>query len=228
MNAFTLGVGAADSRLGTRFMLGVSALLASFVVLVALVEKRAAPFGAVDATLAFAVFGWGIPVVAYSAVARASEYGRLDDAVAPLARHGANRRAAVLGVSFGAMLRVAVLGALAAALAVFVAAGHASAGVIRDAATSAWIGALGGAVYVFWFSLGSLFGRLGRGRFVLFVLDAVFGSATTLLAAPWPRAHLRSLLGGDAVLGMPEWQSTAALYFLAAACLVIGAIRVPK
>jgi hypothetical protein len=105
---------------------------------------------------------------------------------------------------------------------------HSDGKAIADAFTSGWIGALGGAVYAVWFSLGSLFGKAGNGRSVALALDWVLGSATSAIAVPWPRAHLRSLLGGELVLGLPEYQSTVALYALGFTYLAIVAVRVAR
>jgi len=94
--------------------------------------------------------------------------------------------------------------------------------------TGAWIGALAGAAYVAWFGVGSLFGKRGGGRSVALVLDAVLGSTSTVAALPWPRAHVRSLLGGELAHGLPQWKSTAVLYVLTAVQLALCAVRFPR
>jgi hypothetical protein len=195
-----------------------------FVATAAILEKRLVGGDAVDATLTGAVFGWTIPLLAYAAVARVSRYGRLDEAAADLVRHGGNRRAIVASFVLMTAARVSVVGALLAALGVLVSSVGEAAAIRSDALTSAWIGALGGAAYVAWFSLGSLWGRAGRGRLLSLLLDWVLGATSTAIALPWPRAHLHCLLGGELVIGLPAWQSSvllglfAGLYYLA--CLL--------
>jgi hypothetical protein len=46
-------------------------------------------------------------------------------------------------------------------------------------------------------------------------------------AAPWPRAHLRALLGGDPVLHLSAVASGGWLVLLSAACLFLYLRRVP-
>jgi hypothetical protein len=223
-----MGAAAATARLAERAVLASAALTLAGVIVVAWAAHRFVPDEAVDYSLGGVVFGVALPLVAYAVVARVCRQGRLDVALRPLARHGADRRSATLGLVAATALRVAALGAACASFAVLVARGHLDGRGFIDAMNSAWIGALGGAVYVAWFSLGSVFGKSGGGRSVALALDWIFGSAPHALAMPWPRAHLRSLLGGELVVGLPEWQSTVALYLLAAVYLVATALRVAR
>jgi hypothetical protein len=201
---------------------------ALFVAAAALLQKRLAPDHAVDATLTGAVFGWTIPLLAYAAVARVSRYGRLDDATADLVRHGGNRRGVVASFVLMTAARVSVVGALLAALGVLVSSVGEASAIRSDALTSAWIGALGGATYVTWFSLGSLWGKTGRGRFLTLVLDWVLGATSTAVAVPWPRAHLRCLLGGELVFGLQAWQSSALLGLFAGLYYLACLLRVAR
>jgi hypothetical protein len=228
VNGFPAGVSVATFRLRSAALFGSYAAAIVFVAAAALLERRSAPELAVDHTLLGAVCGIAIPLLAYSAVARASNYGRLEDAAHALARHGANRKAVVLGVVVATGARVAVVAAGIAAMAVFVAGGRADRAAFGDAFTSAWVAALGGAAYVAWFALGSSFGRAGRGRTVCLATDWVLGSATSAIALPWPRAHLRSLMGGAPVFDLSGRENTAALYVLAAVYLLACASRVPR
>jgi hypothetical protein len=211
----------AAGRLGGAWGVGAYLGAAAFVVSAALFEKRLEPAQAADVALTGAVFGWAIPLLAYSAVARVSRYGRLDDASREIARHGGDRRMTVAYFVLMTAARVGVVGGLLSAMTVLLASSGAAAAIRVDALTSGWIGALGGVAYVTWFSLGSMWGREGRGRLIALVLDWVLGAGASFIAAPWPRAHLRSLLGGELVLGLPAWQSSvslgllAGLYFLA-------------
>ena len=229
MNGFVFGSSDAAARLRGKAPLAAAAFSVVAVLFGAWLARRFTPDDAADVALGGVVFGFALPLVAYAAVGRVCGGGRLDDAVRPLARHGANRRGAVLGAIFAAAVRVSALGAAFGFLGVLVARSHGgAAATFADAFTSAWIGALGGAVYVAWFGLGSLFGKAGSGRAVALALDWIFGPSASALAMPWPRAHLRSLLGGELVLGLPEWQSTVALYALALVYVALVGLRVAK
>jgi hypothetical protein len=102
------------------------------------------------------------------------------------------------------------------------------AATLSDALTTAWIGALGGAAYAVFLSFGSLFGRAGGGRLLGLVVDFTIGAGSSAGAAPWPRAHVRSLIGGELVLGMPAWESTVLLSTLAATYFLLSVLRVPR
>lgn len=221
MRSWLVAISVAAGRLGGSWGVGAYLGAAVFVSIAALLEKRLAVEDAVDSTLSGAVFGWAIPLLAYAAVARVSRYGRLDDGATDLVRHGADRRAVVASFVLMTAARLSVVGALLSALGVLVSSVGEASAIRADALTSAWIGALGGAAYVAWFSFGSLWGKAGRGRLLSLVLDWVLGATASAVAVPWPRAHLRSLLGGELVVGLPAWQSSvllglfAGLYFLA-------------
>jgi len=226
VNGLSLGFATARSRLDYRFVTSLAVVAFAAVAGDAALERRAAPLHAVDATLAGAVFGLCIPLVAFAIVSRASTHGKVEDSVWPVARLGMDRRAAVLGLLSGAAFSSALLAGALAFSGVLLGAAKVDAGILRDATQSAWIGALGGAVYVAWFGLGSLFGRAGGGRYVALAVDWIAGGTTTAFAVPWPRAHLRSLIGGDLVHFMSERQSTAALYVLLVSYLVLCSLRV--
>lgn len=228
MKRWLVAVGVAAGRLGGLWAVGAYIGAAAFVVLAALLERRWSADGAVDRVLMGAVFGWTIPLLAYSGVARVSGYGRLDDAANELSRHGADRRGTVACFVLMTAARVGVMGAVLAALAVLTASVGRASAVRADALTSAWIGALGGIAYVAWFSFASLWGKAGRGRFWALALDWVFGATTSLVAVPWPRAHLRSLLGGSLVWGLPAWQSSISLGLIGAVYFLACVFRVAR
>ena len=118
---------------------------------------------------------------------------------------------ATIGVAVAASALVAgVLGASIAALA----HGASDPPIARDALTTAWVAALGGAAYAALFSAGASFGKRGGGRLAALVVDVVLGSGTGAAALFVPRAHLRSLLGGDAVMGLPGRGSAGVLVVL--------------
>jgi hypothetical protein len=228
VSGFVFGASAAFGKLRGR---AVAAAAAGILALVSLLSWAARHFevdDAVDHVLGGAVFGVVLPLVAYAAIGRVCGELRLEEAVRPISRHGGDRRAAVLGLVVATAFRVASLGVALAALAVLFARGRFDGPALIDAFTSAWIGALGGAVYVVWFALGALFLKGGKGRAVALGVDWIFGTATSAVALPWPRAHLRSLLGGELVAGLPEWQSTVALYALGAVYLSLVSLRVAR
>lgn len=230
MSDFALGMWMAKERLrgsGGRLapVLAVLAVLGS-----AWVEHRAevgATAVAADVTLGIA-FGTCLPLVAYALVACSSRRGRLDDAVRSLSRHGANRRSAVLGVVVGTSLRVAVVGAVLGLFGVAVARGQLNSAAVADALIAARIGAIGGVAYTAWLSLGSLFGRSGGGRLLALLIDFSVGAGSSVAAVPWPRSHVRSLIGGDLVLGMPAWESSLLLVGLAASYVLLCLARVAR
>lgn len=227
MGAFEGGLSRAASRLSAGWTTAAFTAAVAFSVLVALLERAEAPGRtAADYTLSEAVLAWVLPLLAYAAVGRVGERGRADAAVRDVARHGRSRRGAFLGLVIATALRVASIASLVALIAVITARGRLDLPAVSDALTSAWIAALGGASYVTLFALGTLFGGSGQGRAVALGADFVFGALPSTVAAVFPRAHLSSLIGGHAVLGLAGWQSTACLYAIAAGCLALGAFRV--
>jgi hypothetical protein len=205
-----------------------TAVAAGLVVIGGLVERREDLVHAADRALIGPVFGIALPVLAYVALARASDGRRLDVALEALARHGANRRAAIFGAVLAAALALGAAGILLASLGVVSARGLGDPRLFGDLATSSAIGLGAGACYACWFALGSQLGAAGGGRIWALVLDWLFGTGTTALAVAWPRAHLRNLLGADPVLGLPQWSALVALSALALACLAASVLRAPR
>lgn len=115
---------------------------------------------------------------------------------------------ATIGVAVGASaLLAAPLGAVVAALA----HGAGDPPVVRDALASAWVAGLGGAAYASLFCFGASFGKRGAGRAVALVVNWVLGGGTWSAGLVTPRAHLRSLLGGDSAAGLSGRASALAL-----------------
>jgi hypothetical protein len=228
VKSFFFGAATASQRLRGRAGLGAPALAAALVTGSAMVERYREPAAAADITLAGAAFGVCLPLGAYAIVARATRHGRLDDGVRHLSRHGASRRSAIAGLVARTTLHVAAIGAVLGLIAIIVARGRLDVATVFDAATTVWIGALGGAAYAAWLSLGSLFGRAGGGRLVCLGLDFTVGAGSSAAAAPWPRAHVRSLIGGACVLGIPAWESVVALLALAVVYLLLCLLRVAR
>jgi hypothetical protein len=161
-------------------------------------------------------------------MARATAARRLEEAVHELARHGANRRSAALGMLLAPTASVALGTALLALVAVLLTRWPSDPRLGSDLLASGWVGLLGGAAYALWFAFGSTFGRSGGGRGVLLVLDWIFGAGASLLALPWPRSHIRNLLGAEPVLGMPQWSATLALALLGLFCGGAALLRTPR
>lgn len=230
MSDFSLGMVIAKERLRGKGGLVAPALATVAVLGSAWVEHRAevgAASVAADVTLGIA-FGTCLPLVAYALVACSCRRGRLDDAVRSLARHGVNRRSAVLGVVVRTSLHVAIVGAVLGLFGVAAARGQLNSAALTDALIAAWVGAIGGLAYTAWLSLGSLLGRRGGGRLLLLLVDFSVGAGSSAAAAPWPRSHVRSLIGGDLVLGMPAWESSLLLALLAALYVLLCLVRVQR
>jgi hypothetical protein len=227
MSSLRAGAMTTFARLGPRsFGIG-AAFVAALVLVVGLLERREDLVHAADRTLVGAVFGIALPVLGYLVLGRASDGRRLDAALDVLARHGRNRRQALLGSVLAAAAALGAAGMLLASLGVVCARGIGDPRLLGDLAVSSAIGLGAGACYACWFALGSQLGARGGGRIWVLILDWLLGTGTTALAAPWPRAHLRNLLGAEPVLGMPQWSAPMALSLLALSCLTVSVLRAP-
>lgn len=147
-------------------------------------------------------------------------------------RHGAERRSFALGrlafpmaltggiALIGGCLALALSNA-ASAPALDLPIGLGTSGVVLLA-----VAALGAVSYVTCFGLAQMLaGAWGRALFLL--VDWLLGSGVGAAAVPWPRAHLRSLLGGEPVLHLSALGSMGWLVLLSAACLFLYLRRVP-
>jgi hypothetical protein len=227
LSAFVRGTDAARERLDVRWMGWTVGAAAVVVVASAVVLRVSSPADAADVAFAGAVVGVCVPLLAFAMVARACRYGRLDDAVFAAGRDGASRRGAALGIAALVTARVMFVAASLGALVAVVANPTYREGFF-DAMHAAVIGGLTGAAYAALFALGSLFGRFGSGRVWVFVMDVILGHGSLGIAVFWPRAHVRSLLGGAHVLGIAAWQSGTALVLLAIAYFAASIARVPR
>lgn len=202
------------------------ALAAAVTLTGLLLEHRAEPSASADNALLASTFGLVIPALAFGAVARVFPT-RSDLALAPLARHGADRRWTVFGAGCGLALTLAVSSALLA-LGTRLLGGASTDQVLRDAVTCTWIGGLAGIVYTAWFLLGSGFGRRAGGRWWAWAIDWALGIGTGTLAIPWPRGHLRNLLGGAGVAHLGQPTSSLVLLVLVALYLAVALARTPR
>jgi hypothetical protein len=215
-------------RLRSRRSVVAFAAAAVLVALGALLERRASSLIAADRVLVGVVFGVVVPLLAWGALARVTQASRLEESVRELARHGADRRQATLGIVSAAAVATALAAALLAVLAVFVARFPADPRLGADLVFGVWIGLLAGAAYAGWFALGSTIGRSGWGRGLALLIDWLLGAGAGVLSLPWPRGHVRNLLGAEPVLSMPQWSATAALALLGLLYAALAIARSPR
>ncbi|MEP7051055.1 MAG: hypothetical protein ABJB12_11915 [Pseudomonadota bacterium] len=185
--------------------------------------RRSDPSGALDNLLSTPVLGFLLPVLAYLVSERVCAGQRLDRSADSLARHGADRRAVVLGLLLTAALCTALSAALLALSAVFTA--HTPGSLAFDVRSSVSIALLAGVVYALWFGAASLLGKRGGGRKWALILDFILGAGNSALAAPCPRAQVRNLLGGEPALGISQAHAWLALIAIGAVCALFSVTR---
>ena len=224
MSSFSAGALLAWSRIRDRTTLVLLLCGVVCTALVALVERNSEPYYASDRALVGGAFGLILPLVAYLLLERATLGRRLDQSLDELARHGADRRALGLGLVATAAASLAGFALLIAALSVWLSRGARDPLLGHDLLSTLWIAALAGAAYAAWFSLASLYGKRGR-RGVAWLGDFLLGSGASMLAAPFPRGHVRNLLGGQPVLDLAQLTSAAVLVTLIILYLSLGAAR---
>jgi hypothetical protein len=96
---------------------------------------------------------------------------------------------------------------------------------LRDAGTCVWIGVISGGAYVLAFIGASGYGARGQGRAWLLAADFLLGAGGSFLALPWPKGHVRNLLGGAPVLELPQLSALLLLLGTSFAFLFIGILR---
>jgi len=191
----------------------VLALSGACLYAVGVLEQRSDAASAPDDTLS-AAFGLTLPVLAYLMLERVCAGQRLDQSLDGVARHGTDRRAALLGLLLGSASCMALASAVLSALALLGAHASGAHALMPDVRASVGIASLTGAVYALFFAAASQFGKRGGGRKWALVFDFFLGAGGSALAAPWPRGHARNLLGGEPVLGLSQagaWFALAAL-----------------
>ena len=176
-------------------------------------------------------FGLVLPLLASAVSGRLG--ARLPELMAlAWPRYGGDRRSYTLGrLAVPALLSGAVT-ALCGVLALGLgsatsAAEHELPPSLLNLLAVIWIAVLGGVAYVACLALAHrAAGNVGRLLFL--VGDWVFGGGTSALALPWPRAHVRALLGGAAPLGFPPHDSAIALCALGVFAGLAYLRRVPR
>lgn len=193
-----LGARLALDGLSSRGVWVASGLGLIAVEVTSLLERSADSAYAADRALLGPTLGVVVPLVAYALFEAVYKRERSTALLDPVARHGADRRLLSFGANGTLALGCASMAAVFAALAAVSARGFRDPALVADFSASLWGGALTGVAYAGLFALASHFGR--RGRIAALVLDWLFGSGSGLFALVWPRAHARSLFGGEPVL----------------------------
>ena len=223
MSAWRAGMLVARRRIACRSVLLTLVGAALCVLVSAWLERgRPAVVGRAD-VLRGATFGLVLPLFTYFLVARVVREVPIGSAVQSLGRAGCNRRAAIVSLVLTVAASAAVAGASLAVLSAWAALG----GEARDLATICLVGGAGGASYATLFCWGASIGSKGGGKLAVLALDWLLGVSSAGWAMPWPRAHLRCLLGGDAVLGVAPPGSALVLVLLILMATTWTAARTP-
>ncbi|MFZ5897189.1 MAG: hypothetical protein ACOY0T_39385 [Myxococcota bacterium] len=226
MKSFELGARAA-LRSQLRIEGALPLLVGSFLCAAsAWLERNIDSSHGVDRALTRYSFGLWLPLTAYLIWQRASGSGRLESLIQGVARHAGNRRRALAGASLVLGGILALHGLCFASVTVLTAHPSGRSGFASDLLVSGWVGALAGLAYAAWLTVASGFGNRGR-RGGLLILDLLFGSTIGVWALPFPRAHVRNLLGGVPPVGLAQAASSAFLIGLTLLALTIALLRAP-
>ena len=201
----------------------VLSLCTASVFAVAVLEPHSNASTAANDTLTGAVFGLTLPLLAYLLSERLCLGDRLEHSVDAVVRYGSNRRAALLGL----LLTSAACMAFASVVLTWAALlGAPPVGLGRQLLSGTEIALVSGAAYGLWFAAASRFGKRGAGRKWALIFDYLFGTGSTAIAALWPRAHVRNLLGLEPVLGWPQASAWLALGVIGAASVALSLRRI--
>lgn len=180
---------------------------------------------AADRALEAAAFGVTFPLLAFLAAEVSASNARLDRAARGLTRHGLSARLAGAGLALalGAALVAAAL--LVTACSLFGAYAMTDSRLWNDLARTIPIATLAGSAYAAWYWLASSFGAKGGGRKWFLISDWVFGTTSGWLSLPFPRGHVRNLLGGAPVLELGQSASFGVLLLGTALAVGVGLTR---
>ncbi|HKO53377.1 MAG TPA: hypothetical protein VJV79_36965 [Polyangiaceae bacterium] len=192
---------------------------------IGVLERQSDAASAPDDVLRGAVFGIALPILAYLVSERACAGQRLDRSVDAIARYGSNRRAALLGVLLASALCTAFASALLTLSALLGAHAPHSPSLAFDLRVSVGIALIAGPAYALYFGAASLLGKRGGGRKWALVIDFLLGAGSSALAAPWPRGHLRNLLGGEPVIELSQASAWLALAAIGLGCVTLSVLR---
>jgi hypothetical protein len=219
------GIDLSRERLSQRSTRVAFAVALSFELGVALLERAHGLIGAADRALTGGAFGVAVPLVCYFLVGQVTAGQSLREALLPLSRHGLDRRSLTLGLALPPATVAAAFAALSSLVVVLTTRLPGDPKLLADAFTSLWIGLISGAAYVAAFVGASAFGGRGQGRAWLLAADFLLGAGDSFLAFPWPKGHVRNLLGGSAVLELSQLGALLALLGTSFAFLWLGARR---
>jgi hypothetical protein len=189
----------------------------AIAVAAALAERSRGIAHPADRALLDTFGGVALPLLAYAVVGAALGGDGLRRAGRALVSFGAEPWRVALGGIAVAAGATALVAAVIAGIVAALAHGPLDPPLARDVLTSAWVASLGGVAYASLFALGASFGKRGGGRTAVLALDWLLGSGTGVVALGTPRAHVRSLLGGEAPAGLAAWTSSCLLIVLALA-----------
>ncbi|MSP24669.1 MAG: hypothetical protein EXR75_05795 [Myxococcales bacterium] len=222
--AFALGARLAWQNIGMRRLILGLCLLGLALPGVAPIAQLFAAHS-IDETVGVA-FGVAMPLVAFAVVRAATGGERLDRALVAITRLGASRRLAAVGLIACAALCsfVVVAPPLTAALAL---AHRGGPDLASDALRSGLVLLLGSFAYSTLLVLGASAWKKGRAAWLVLLLDYLLGDGATAISAPFPRAHVTSLGGGDALMSLSQKGSSVALVLLTLVTLLWLFSRLP-
>jgi len=195
---------------------------------VALLERVQGRTGAVDRALSGGAFGLALPLFCYFVVTRACAASSVQAAAFPLARHGMNRSGLMLGLLLPASALGVAFAAASGIAVVTLTRGASDPAWVRDSLASVWIGGVAACAYSAAFLGASAFGRRGQGRLWLLGADFLLGAGSSFLALPWPKGHVRNLLGGAPVLELSQAAALGVLLGTSFAFLWFASLRVER
>ena len=223
MNGVRIGMALARERLRGASAPVVLFLSGAALFAIGVLERQSDAESAPDDALSGAAFGIALPLLAYLVSERVCAGQRLERSVDGVARYGTNRRAALLGVLLASALCTALGSALLTVAALLGAHATHSPSLASDLRTSVGIALIAGLVYALYFGAASVLCKRGGGRKWALIVDFVLGAGGSALAAPWPRGHVRNLLGGAPVVELSQASAWLALGVIGVAC---GALSV--
>jgi hypothetical protein len=216
------------ARLRAPGTLSACLLALSFELGVALLERAQGTRGAADRALMGGAFGVSLPLLCYFLVTRSCAGQSLRGGLHALSRHGLDRYSLALGLALPPALVASGFAALSGVLVVLVTRALGDPALGADLLSCVWIGLVAGLAYVAAFVGASGIGRRGQGRAYLLAADFLLGAGSSLAAAPWPRGHVRNLLGGAPVLELSQGAALVVLLGTSFACLWLGMLRTQR
>lgn len=167
-----------------------------------------------------------LPLVAYGVVGATLGSSGLRRGIRGVVSLGAAPRSAALASVLVAAASSAALCGILAAVVCGLAHGSHDPPLATDLVASVGVGALGGAAYAAYFSLGSAIGK-GAMRGVFLAVDWIVGGGAGVGAILTPRGHVTSLLGGPLCADLSARASSIMLIvlFLAYASLAVLLVR---